>query len=193
LFWLRREDGQPPPAPVDTDDTQSDEDQSLRRVDQAALMGAVLAAVLAIFLPKGRWDRSGIGVGVALVAIIAGYYRVPPKKPKEWFDAWTRAAALAGVTALCLCIALAYPAQQKSIHKYEYQCEQENLKKYPYLKADRLDELIDNCVGDKAGRRLQPAWLALAIGIFFGHLLKWHPKRRPHRRRRRFIAARPRI
>jgi hypothetical protein len=199
LLQLRRgeDDGSPPP-PTGEDGqgsgTEDWEDPGLRKVDQAALMGAALAAILAIFLPAGKWDRWGTVVGITLSFVVAGYYRIPSSPPSPdglwggWWDAFTRAGAVAGVAALCLSIALAYPLQQRSVS--DTKCRYETLRDYPGLAADRLDELTSNCIGYKAGQKLQPIWLGLAAVILIVHIVRWHPqpdakgKRTPSPRRR---------
>jgi hypothetical protein len=185
LLWMRRgeDDGSPPP-PTGEDEqgsgTEDWEDPGLRRVDQAALMGAALAAILAIFLPAGKWDRWGSVVGITLSFVVAGYYRIPPSPPSPdgllggWWDALTRAGAVATVAALCLSIALAYPLQQRSVS--EIKCRYETLRDYPGLAADRLDELTSNCIGYKAGQKLQPIWFGFAVVIVIVHVFKWHPQ-----------------
>jgi hypothetical protein len=98
----------PNQQPSGTDDF---EDPGLRRVDQAALMGAALAAILAVFLPAGRWEGWGSVVGITLTFVVAGYYRVPHSAPSGWRDTITRAGALACVASLCVSIAIAWPLQ----------------------------------------------------------------------------------
>jgi hypothetical protein len=169
-----------PSMPVGTDkasDPVDRADEGLRRVDQAALMGAALAAILAIFVPEGSWDGWGVVVGVTLSFVIAGYYRIPSSPPLGWRDALTRAGAVASVAALCLSIALAYPLQRATVSRNA--CKREVSRDYPSLAADRpdrFDELADNCVGGKAGDKLQPLWLGIALEILLFHLVMWHPR-----------------
>ena len=41
------------------------------RVDQAALMGAALAAVVALVLGPGAWDWLSMVIGLTLIAVLA--------------------------------------------------------------------------------------------------------------------------
>jgi hypothetical protein len=49
------------------------------RTDQAALMGAALAAIIALAVSPGEWVPFSSVVGVTLLLIIAGYYRPADK------------------------------------------------------------------------------------------------------------------
>jgi hypothetical protein len=175
-------DGAPsPPTGTDQQPSGTDdfEDPGLRRVDQAALMGAALAAILAVFLPAGRWEGWGSVVGITLTFVIAGFYRVPDSAmPSGWRDAITRAGALACVAALCVSIAIAWPLQSIFVSDKVCRSEQVNLEKDLERHPIRLKELTDNCVGREVGEILIWVWFGLAIAILGWHLSKWRPPRK---------------
>jgi hypothetical protein len=79
-------------------------------VDQAALFGVTLAAILALFISEGSWAPLNVVVGAVLLSIIAGYYRLV--HVGGWFDKTTKAGSFAAVVASCGSITAAYPVQQ---------------------------------------------------------------------------------
>lgn len=79
-----------------------------REVDRAALLGAVLAAVVALtFGSEGEWDWLASLSGVALVAIIAAFFRLPATGPHRHLEL----AAMATVAGLAGALVLAAPLQ----------------------------------------------------------------------------------
>jgi hypothetical protein len=99
-----RERGAGPAEPV----RQDGSDQT--RIDQAAVLGAGLAAVIAVSLGPGSWGWWSTGVGVTLLALIVGFYSVPPRTEPPLRRA-RQLLALAAVAGFCATIALAYAWQ----------------------------------------------------------------------------------
>ena len=79
-----------------------------REVDRAALLGAVLAAVVALtFGGQGEWDWLASLSGVALVGIIAAFFRLPAAGGHRHLEL----AAMATVVGLAGALVLAAPLQ----------------------------------------------------------------------------------
>jgi hypothetical protein len=60
-----------------------------RNVDQAALVGTALAAVLALTLGEGAWNWLALAAGCALFAVLLAYFHPPtsaPLPPKSWLS-----------------------------------------------------------------------------------------------------------
>jgi hypothetical protein len=81
-----------------------------RDVDRAALLGAALAAVVALtFGGEGEWDWLAAVIGVALLVVLAAFFRLPsgPARP-----AWRmELAAMAAVAGLAGTLVAAAPLQ----------------------------------------------------------------------------------
>jgi hypothetical protein len=79
-------------------------------VDRAALLGAALAATVALtFGGEGEWDWLAAGVGVALLAVLGAFFRLPhgPRPP----GALAEIAAMSAVAALAATLVAAAPLQ----------------------------------------------------------------------------------
>lgn len=92
------------PSPVRVDRSEAE------KTDQAALMGAAVAAVLALVLGPGAWDLPASIFGLALILLLRGYFRITPPSPTELREEDTRTLerrarrkgyALAAVAGLC--------------------------------------------------------------------------------------------
>ena len=71
-----------------------------RTVDQAALIGVALAAVLALTLDQGEWDWFDVAVGLALAGALAGFYQLPKRISPSALGEITAHAAILGLTVL---------------------------------------------------------------------------------------------
>lgn len=78
------------------------------RVDEAALLGTSLAAILALTLGEGGWDWLGIAIGAALLAVIYAFFDLPAHDDNR---RWRELIALSLVTALCAALVIAWPWQ----------------------------------------------------------------------------------
>lgn len=79
-------------------------------VDRAALLGTAMAAVVALtFGAQGEWDWLAACAGLALLAVLAAFFRLPAGKSPRDVDA--ELAALAAVTALAGVLVVAAPLQ----------------------------------------------------------------------------------
>jgi hypothetical protein len=82
----------------------------LTDVDRAALLGAALAATVALtFGGEGEWDWLAAGVGVALLAVLGAFFRLPHRpRPAR---ALAEIAAMSAVAALAASLVAAAPVQ----------------------------------------------------------------------------------
>ncbi len=82
----------------------------LTEVDRAALLGAALAATVALtFGGEGEWDWLAAGVGVALLAVLGAFFRLPHRpRPAR---ALAEIAAMSAVAALAASLVAAAPVQ----------------------------------------------------------------------------------
>jgi hypothetical protein len=82
-----------------------------RDVDRAALLGAALAAVVALtFGGQGEWEWMASAAGIALLAVIAAFFRLPTGPPRHW-AARAELAAVSAVAALAVALVIATPLQ----------------------------------------------------------------------------------
>lgn len=81
-------------------------------IDQAALMGAGLAATVTLVLGEGAYSLFSTIVGVSLIVVLIGYYRPVWEPQKRWRHTLRRAVAHGAVTGLCASVTMAYPLQQ---------------------------------------------------------------------------------
>jgi len=94
------------PVPSDADAPWS----ALGDVDRAALLGAALAATVALtFGGEGEWDWLATSVGVALLAVLGAFFRLP--RTSRTPSALAEIAALSAVAALAATLVAAAPLQ----------------------------------------------------------------------------------
>ena len=78
-----------------------------RDVDRAALLGTALAAVVALtFGGQGAWDWLAAAVGVALLLVLAAFFRLPAGRPLP-LRSRAELAAVSAVAALAATLVLA--------------------------------------------------------------------------------------
>jgi hypothetical protein len=80
-------------------------------VDPAALGAAAMAAVFALVVSPGLYGWLSTGAGIALLLLLAGYYRPLYWPPTGPIDALARAAAFGGIVGLLTSMALSWPIQ----------------------------------------------------------------------------------
>jgi hypothetical protein len=86
----------------------SDAGAATRSVDRAALLGTSLAAVVALtFGGRGPWEWLASVVGLALLAVLLGFFRFSPDEAVPWRER----LALAAVGSLCATLVVAAPLQ----------------------------------------------------------------------------------
>src|SRR5688572_25283038 len=78
------------------------------RVDQAAVLGVVLAASVTISTAGEAWELIESIVGLVLLMLIAAYFDTAGI---DGAGNLRKRLALAAVSALCCCIMVAYPIQ----------------------------------------------------------------------------------
>jgi hypothetical protein len=98
------------------------QDAADSRTDQAALMGAALAAIITLVITPGAWDLFSTVVGVTLLSVLAGYYRPAKELGKiKALNAITKALALGAVAGLCICLAIAQYVQNHHLSTSDQQ------------------------------------------------------------------------
>lgn len=76
-------------------------------IDQAALAGTALAAVISVTGGSGAWGPFNTVTGLVLLLVLGTYYRPAPGEA----DAPRRVIAFGAVGALCVCVTSAWPLQ----------------------------------------------------------------------------------
>lgn len=167
-------------------------------VDQAALMGAALAAIVALVVSPGEYGKLSSMIGATLLFVIVAFYRLE-LRPGHPFRAFFRGAALAAVTGLCACLLISWPVQNHwNGHKdamndcyYSYATNNNLPPDVNNLAPDVRDSYY-NCLGGQAFQPLALFWLvftALGTSTYFVGWMwmtwkrKWKRKRKRKRRR----------
>ena len=84
---------------------------SSKATDQAALLGAALAAAIGISVAEGSWEPIESIVGLVLFAVVLSFTdRRPQRSPTR--RSMMQHGALLSVLGLCLSLALAWPLQE---------------------------------------------------------------------------------
>jgi hypothetical protein len=82
-----------------------------REVDRAAVLGTALAAVVALtFGGEGEWDWMATAAGVALLAVLAAFFRLPTGPQRRGAER-VELAAVSAVAALAVALVIAAPLQ----------------------------------------------------------------------------------
>jgi hypothetical protein len=138
-------------------------------VDQAALMGAALAAIVALVVSPGEYGVLSSIIGAILLLVISAFYSLdrrqdPPRR------AFFRGGALAAVTGLCAFLLISWPVQIWFDHntgaKYDcYYAYATNKKLMPDV--DNLTPIVRdayyNCLGGQAFQPLAWFWLGFTV------------------------------
>jgi hypothetical protein len=89
----------------------SNPDAGSRDVDRAALLGAALAAVVALtFGGEGEWDWMAAAAGLALLVVLAAFFRLPTGAARRG-AVRAELAAVSAVAALAAALVIAAPLQ----------------------------------------------------------------------------------
>lgn len=91
-------------APPERSPGQSRASRSDTHTDQAALLGAAVAVILAIILSSGPWGWIPTAVGLTIVSVIVGFAQFTTVDFRQ-------AVALASVLSLALALTLGWPTQ----------------------------------------------------------------------------------
>jgi hypothetical protein len=81
-----------------------------RNPDEAAVLGATLAAAISISVAEGPWEPIESVIGLVLIVVILAY--MEPHKSRGSQGSAPRRSAVAAVLGLCLSLALAWPLEQ---------------------------------------------------------------------------------
>ncbi len=87
----------------------SDGDET-RNPDEAAVLGATLAAAISISVAEGPWEPIESVIGLVLIVVILAY--MEPHKGRGSQRSAPRRWAVAAVLGLCLSLALAWPLER---------------------------------------------------------------------------------
>lgn len=152
--------------------------------DHAAVLGAGVAAVLTSVFADGPWVWFSTLVGVTLIALIVGFYRLPRKEPGRAGRYWRDLAALSLVTGFCAMIAIA-PAIQSAWIPHPDFAECTPLARYAAASVDApfgmvsaadarqvrthaYDDALEACKADTTTQWLPVYGIALAAAVFAG-------------------------
>jgi hypothetical protein len=125
-----------------------------RAIDQAVLIGAALAAFIALAVGVGQWTLLSSALGLTLAIVLIAYVHVPTGTFRARL---LRLLAVSAVGALALCLTLAYPLQEWLVR--------------PRVAADckslsRLPTEVAACVGSASAPALTLLWLLGGAAIF---------------------------
>ncbi len=156
--------------------------------DQAALMGAGLAAIIASVVSPGRFGWLSTAFGVMVLSVLAAYYRPEPARSR--LRALAMASALGVITALGFTLAVGWPVQQLiSARETEMICGQVAIEgiaptPLPQFHGDFPGEIrnvspssatsYEDCVGNRTAGKLPGVWLVTAVVVALLALVKWH-------------------
>jgi len=155
-------------------------------VDQAALMGTALAAIVALVVSTGVFGPLTSIMGATLLFVIFAYYR--EQQPRDFRPVLLRGLALAAVTSLCACLLIAWPVQiwinnspsdvnlckaVYSVHEITAPIVGGVKIKGDYARpADVVDSYF-TCLGGLAFRRLTLFWLGFTVLGTLAYLWRW--------------------
>jgi hypothetical protein len=88
-------------------------DERFHDIDRAAVLGAALAAILALTLGDGPWNWLGVATGGALLLLVKYFFKLPEGQPRQcWLSSeWGQLLGRAAVVALCFGLFVAWPWQ----------------------------------------------------------------------------------
>jgi hypothetical protein len=129
----------------------------IRWIDQAALLGAALAAFIALTVSAGHWTMLSTALGLTLALVLVAYVHVPIGGIRVKL---LRLLAVSAVGGLDICLTLAYPLQEWLVR--------------PRVAADckslsSLPTEVAACVGSASAPGLTLLWL-LGGAVVFGFL-----------------------
>lgn len=138
--------------------------------EQVALIGAAVAAFVALIAAEGAFGAITTILGVTLAAILIAYYRVRDW-PENWWDAAFKAAAVAAVAALSVILIVAYPVQEAFVRHSHLMVNHKTLTTIAWCQTEVKNlsvRDIETCIGSQtAVRFLWWIWILAAVIIFF--------------------------
>jgi hypothetical protein len=166
-------------------------------VDEAALMGAALAAIVALVVSPGEYGKLSSMIGATLLFVILAFYRLE-LRPGSPFRAFFRGAALAAVTGLCACLLISWPVQ----NHWNDHTNAMNDCYYSYATNNKLSPNVDNlapdvrdayynCLGDEAFQPLALFWLVFTTLGTSMYFVGWMWMRRKRKRLRSDTSEKP--
>jgi hypothetical protein len=165
--------GSPPDPCSEGDQTIAIAEPPGDRTDQAALMGAAIAAIITLVLGSGPWELLSSVIGVSLIAILVGFYRPQWRgtSRREVVDSLTQGLALAAVGALCVCLSIAYFVQTHFLADRVYSnCQQVAEAAKLSQDAEPVEpfatQIEDNAFGDCLGRETTARFPQMWLGAF---------------------------
>jgi hypothetical protein len=138
-------------------------------VDQAALMGAALAAIVALVVSPGEFGNLSSIIGATLLCVILAFYRLELRL-EHFLRAIFRGAAPAAVTGLCACLLISWPVQIWVDH-------QTSAMNYC---SGSTGDAYSNCLGNRAFQPLALFWAVFTVlgtSAYFGGWWRWKRKR----------------
>jgi amino acid transporter len=137
--------------------------------DQAALIGAAVAAFVALIAAEGAFGAISTILGLTLAAILIAYYRVRDW-PENWWDAAFKAAAVATVAALGVILIVAYPVQEAFVRHSHLVVDHKTLTTIAWCQT-QVKSLsardVETCIGGQTAVRFLWWMWALAAAIIF--------------------------
>jgi hypothetical protein len=123
-------------------------------IDQAAIMGATLAAVITITISPGEFGPLDLVVGSTLLSTILAYSHLeswPESRSRVFF----KCASLATAFSLCGFLILSWPLQELADHAHRSELDM-------YCDTIARDARND-CLGNYVGQHLTVWWLGITI------------------------------
>jgi len=147
--------------------------------DQAALMGAGLAAIIASVVSPGRFGWLSTAFGVVVLSVLSAYYR--PQPAASLLRALAMASAVGVVAALGLTLVVAWPVQQlRDATNTQNECRDRAVAGItpapsPGFVGDAPGRITnvppssatayEDCVGELTEEKLPLVWLASAVAV----------------------------
>jgi hypothetical protein len=85
-------------------------DEQARNPDEAAVIGATLAAAITISVAEGPWEPIESVIGLVLIVVILAYMEPHKAHGSQWSA--PRRWAVAGVMGLCVSLSFAWPMER---------------------------------------------------------------------------------
>jgi hypothetical protein len=176
------------------------------RADQAALLGASLAVVLTQFFGAGSWGWWSTSIGLTLLLVVLGYFRISRDPGLDWPRRVLRLLGFAAVIGLCSTVALAYGLQtlrsgsktpdtngrsvedfckslgvaagSKAVDEADKKLLDDKTETEVLIDARKAaaDEAADDCLGKYGSTHLGLVGLVAGLLAFVGGALAWRPR-----------------
>ena len=140
-----------------------------RNSDQVALVGAALAAFVALIVGEGAFGAISTILGLTLALILGAYYRVR-EWPTTWWDAVLKAAALASVAALSVILTVAFWLQEAVVRHLRVTVDHRKVTVQDWCSGEVINRHtrdVETCIGGQtADHFLWWIWLIAALLVF---------------------------